>query len=61
MSQRGGSVRSDVRFGARVLSPMVSARLPLTTKLDLCDTYPFELFASPLSDVVASLDLYGPL
>jgi indolepyruvate ferredoxin oxidoreductase beta subunit len=25
MSQRGGSVRSDVRFGDRVLSPMVSA------------------------------------
>ena len=25
MSQRGGSVRSDVRFGGRVLSPMVSA------------------------------------
>ncbi len=25
MSQRGGSVRSDVRFGRRVLSPMVSA------------------------------------
>ena len=26
MSQRGGSVTSDVRFGARVLSPMVPAR-----------------------------------
>jgi indolepyruvate ferredoxin oxidoreductase, beta subunit len=26
MSQRGGSVASDVRFGARVFSPMVSAR-----------------------------------
>lgn len=25
MSQRGGSVRSDVRFGSRVLSPMVSS------------------------------------
>ena len=25
MSQRGGSVASDVRFGARVLSPMVPA------------------------------------
>ena len=25
MAQRGGSVHSDVRFGARVLSPMVSA------------------------------------
>ena len=25
MSQRGGSVRSDVRFGPRVLSPMVTA------------------------------------
>ena len=25
MSQRGGSVTSDVRFGPRVLSPMVSA------------------------------------
>jgi phenylacetate-CoA ligase len=28
------------------------AHLPLTTKLDLRDTYPFGLFASPLSDVV---------
>ena len=51
MSQRGGSVTSDVRFGEAVLSPMVSAgEADFLLHLQLADMTAYEAFSREMFD-----------